>query len=260
MYVFDEGVCSMESTVRRMKDAARTRLKRIRLMRALFLIGLCCSSYATTSAAPVTLQFEATVGPPRQGFDGMVPPSWNVVLSQGDTISGTFEFEPLDVPATIARTALVEPHNFTVQIKSQQISTSQYGIEVDNDIFSDEQGFTDRILLGCSSNVAGAECMPSTVSTESLAWSFQLSLSGNSMLLNGADVPADPSVWQQLIFDESFGVTFLDNNAGRSYGFIASPQSIEAVPELYGCAHIIIGISILYCRIRFPYHRTFFIG
>jgi hypothetical protein len=62
------------------------------------LFGICAGS-SSLHAAPVTLQFEAIVGPPRQGADGAVPPSWNISLQPGDTISGTFTFEPHDAPS-----------------------------------------------------------------------------------------------------------------------------------------------------------------
>ena len=44
------------------------------------LAGVLCVSLAVLQAAPVTLHFEATIGPPRQGLDGLVPPGWNISL------------------------------------------------------------------------------------------------------------------------------------------------------------------------------------
>jgi hypothetical protein len=245
----------METTARRLQVPGRAHVKMFRLPTTVLTVVLCCFWHAALSAAPLTLQFEATVGPPLQGFDGIVPPSWNVSLNPGDTVIGTFTFEPLNAPTTTAHTVLVEPYDFALQINSRRLTTSQYGIEVYNDIFNDEQGFRDQIFVGCSAGVAGAVCMPATISTEPLTWSFELFLSGNSSVLDGADIPTDPSIWQQLVYFESFDAIFIDNNAGRSYGFIATPQSFQLVPEPISCLYVFVGAPLLGVVTRLFYRR-----
>jgi hypothetical protein len=204
-------------------------------------------SSAFLYAAPVTLQFDAIVGPPRQGADAPLPPGWNISLQQGDSISGMFTFEPFDAASNISKTLLVQPFDFSIQIKNRTITTSQYGIEVFNDIFSDELGQQrDRISLGCSAGLSSPSCIPPTVSdTNPLNWTFFLGFEGNSSALDGADISSDPSAWRQLLYPESFGVTFTDNMALRTYGFVASPATLEAMPEPISYVQLLIGTFFL---------------
>src|SRR4051812_35250425 len=112
----------------RLNVAATTRCKRFGVMKTVFTIGIFCTSYATLSAAPVTLQFEATVGSPRQGVDGPLPPAWNAALQPGDIISGMFTYEPYDVASDVNKSVLVQPFNFSVAINSHVLTSSQYSI------------------------------------------------------------------------------------------------------------------------------------
>lgn len=189
-------------------------------------------------SAPVTFRFDATVGPPRQSFDGFVPPGWNISLQQGDTISGTFTFEPFDAAPDTYKTTLVQPFDFSIHIKSRTLTTSQYGIEVSNNIWIesdsigvDTSGPRDRISLACSAGADTPSCIPASVAApEVLDWTFLLGIEGDSSVLDGADISADPSAWRQ--FDaRSILVTFTDNGAHRSYGFQATPTSIDAIAE-----------------------------
>jgi hypothetical protein len=219
----------------------------VRLLYAISVIGVVCASRATINAAPVTLAFEAIVGPPRQSFDGLVPPEWNILLEEGDTISGSFTFDPFDANSDITNTTRLQPFNFSIHIKNRTITTSQYGIEVLNNVFSDELGrHTDRISVGCSAGASTPSCIPMVLSTPSqLNWTFLLGLDGESSILDGADISSDPFTWRQLIYPESFGVTFVDNIARQSFGFIASPITFEAVPEPISCFEVIIGTLFL---------------
>jgi hypothetical protein len=195
-------------------------------------------------AAPVTMRFDATVGPPRQGVNGTLPPSWNTSLQQGDTVSGTFKFEPFDAASNSYTTALVQPFDFSIQIKSRTLTTSQYGIEVFNDVMADDVPMPyDSIHFGCSFFGGGVVCAPPTTSAdESIEWAFGIAAFGDSMLLDGADIPADPIVWQRFVSDNTMLVTFNDSVEGFAYGFLATIDSMQAVPEPGMCLSFFVGI------------------
>lgn len=204
-------------------------------------------------AAPVTLQFDAIVGRPRIGFTSAVPPQWNVSLQQGDAVSGTFTFDALDAPSNTSISRVIQPYDFVFHIKSHSLSTSQYGIEVYNDnVGIDDRGInpSDDIYIGCSPTPS---CAPALVSPSALYWSFQMILGSPPSVLDGPDIPSDPSTWQQLTAEGSLNVTFIDSIAHKSYGFLATPQTFRAIPEP-SCTSLLIfcGMSLLFARGTYP--------
>jgi hypothetical protein len=203
-----------------------------------------------SSAATVTLQFDAIVGPPRQGVSGPLPQSWGTSLQQGEIITGRFTFEPLDAPSDAIETELVEPFDFSIRMQSRTVSTSQYGIEVMDDSYSIDSPIPeDRILVGCAFFGGPKVCTPRTTApNEQIEWSFAISFSGDHTVLDGPDVSADPMDWQRLAF--SMTVTFIDA-AQRYYGFTASPRSFQLVPEPgVGGLFILGGLFLLRSRTR----------
>src|SRR5918998_1705417 len=70
-----------------------------------FVLALGCATTALLQAAPVTLRFEGTIGPPR---DGTFPIDLPFSFSEGDPISGSFTFEPKDVPSDVERTQILQ--------------------------------------------------------------------------------------------------------------------------------------------------------
>jgi hypothetical protein len=188
---------------------------------------------------------------------GPVPPSWNIGLQQGDIISGTFTFEPFDAPSNSSKTNLVVPFDFSIQIKSRTLTTSQYSIEVYNDSTGvEEPAPEDRIIVGCSFFGGPKVCTPRTVALgDPTEWSFAVSFSGDPTALDGADVPADPIAWQRLIFRESMTVAFVDNSA-HYYGFSASPHALRVVPEP-GAGVLFASFAVLcaFARCCFQFQR-----
>ena len=207
-------------------------------------------SLSTTlaEAAPVTLQFEATVGPPRQGVLGTVPPDWNMSLQQGDAISGTFTFEPFDAASSVSATTLAQPFEFSLRIKTHTLTTAQYGIEVFNDRISDDAPDpTDIINTGCSFLGGGTECAPATVSPgDPVEWSFGIAMFGGATVLDGADIPSNPLTWQQLVSDNTTLVSFRHPVTGWSYGFLATIDSIHDVPEPSSSVQIVLCAIIVF--------------
>jgi hypothetical protein len=196
-------------------------------------------------AAPVTLQVDAIVGPPLLNFDGRLPPSWNVPLQQGDIISATFTFDPFDAPSNISYTKVFEPYDFTFHIKSQTLTTAQYGIEVYNNSYGiDDEGInpSDDIYIGCAAGINTPSCVPAVLTTpDQLKWSFQMIIGGNPSVLDGADIPAVATIWQELSSEGSLVVLFTDNAALKSYGFRASPRHFNNIPEPSSGLMLLIG-------------------
>lgn len=221
---------SLQSWLRR---AARLHA---RLVTPVLVATLACLAAANVlSAAPVSLQFAALVGPPQQGDNGPLPPlppNWNTSLFPGDIISGTFTIEPLDAESNVNHTAEVQPFDFSIHINGRTLNTSQYGIEVYNNQTSDDAPEpADRVYMGCPLLLNQASCVPETVAPDDpIKWSFQLALLADSSALDGADIPTDPLVWQRFKLG-SIVVSFNDYDARRFYSFSATPKSFEAVPE-----------------------------
>lgn len=203
-------------------------------------------------AAPVTLRFEATVGQPRQGVVDTVPPSWNISLQQGDTISGTFTFEPFDAPSNTNTTTLAQPFDFSIDIKGRVLTTSQYGVEAFNDAVSDDvPQRRDIINSGCSFAGGPAVCQPSAISPGSpIEWAFAMAMHGNSSVLVGADIPADVTAWQAFDFYD-MGVSFMDSNTRRFYGFLATPRSFQEVPEPDSCSYVVVCALFIVLAMQF---------
>jgi hypothetical protein len=114
------------------------------------VFGVGCLENRTAIATPITLAFDAIVGPPRQRFDALVPPDWSISLLPGDKISGTFTFNPIDAPSNVHQTSAVESLPFKIQIKSKSLASSVYSIDVaDNSNPIDSNGPYDNIMLAC---------------------------------------------------------------------------------------------------------------
>jgi len=103
----------------------------------------------------------------------------------------------------------------------------------------------DRISVGCSAGLNTPSCIPAIVSTpDELHWTFLLGLEGDSSVLDGADIPSSPFAWNQMSLD-SILVTLIDENAHKSYGFVATPATFLAVPEPSSCVSIFFGTVLL---------------
>jgi hypothetical protein len=197
-------------------------------------------------AAPVTLQFDAVVGPPRQGTIGALPPGWNTSLQQGDTVSGSFTFEPIDAPANSSKTDTVAPFGFSFQIKSRTLTTSQFSVEVGNDVFAiDADAPYDHISLGCTPSGFRVACIPANVAPEEeMKWAFSIALYGKASVLDGADVPGDPLTWQQFVGDNTMLVSYMDPALGWSYGFLATVRNFRVVPEPNTCVSLALPAAL----------------
>jgi hypothetical protein len=130
------------------------------------------------------------------------------------------------------------------------LTTSEYGIEVlDNRSFEDAPQRYDNLNAGCSFLGGGVECMPRTVSvSDSVEWSFGFALFGAPTVLDGADIPSNPLRWQELLADNTMLVSFKDPVTGWSYGFLATIETFQLVPEPAAHGLFVLGsILLLLC-------------
>ena len=75
----------------------------------IFLVGVVLVPRASLQAAPVTLRFDATVGPPRQGAQEVWLPAWNFLLTRERTGPST------DVEISVARGDLEVKESLTIR-------------------------------------------------------------------------------------------------------------------------------------------------
>jgi hypothetical protein len=195
------------------------------------VFGAWCVANRNALATPITLAFDAIVGQLPQGADALVPPRLNVSLKPGDLVTGAFTFEPVDAPSNAFETTVVEPFQFVVNVKSQSLVSSQFGIDASNDVRSSDEDPYDSIILGCTFGGNGTVCAPRAISLiDPTLWTSTISLYGATSVLDGPDIPTNPHTWA-LLLPGGLDATFFDPATTRYYGFTAAVQSFRAVPE-----------------------------
>jgi hypothetical protein len=216
------------------------------------LVSVTCTMATQSYATPITLVFNAVVGPPWQGVDGFVPPSLSVSLQPGDSISGRFTFEPIDAPSSIHETKVTESFPFVINIKSASLASSQFYIKSRDNVHTDADTTTgdgslnfDSIEVGCSFSGGGTVCSPNSISpADPTIWASAVSPLGNVAILDGADIPSDPGIWNQFVPTQAFSMTFYDPASKRYYGFIATVESFRAVPEPSTFFSFVLGTAL----------------
>jgi hypothetical protein len=208
---------------------------------ALLVVTTSFLSPSTSRATPIKLAFDAVVGPPRQGVEGFVPPSLGVSLAPGDTVSGSFTFEPVDVASNVNQTTVIEPLRFNIHIGFQTLTSSMYYIGVSDNSHPSDVDPYDGIEFGCSFPGGTAACAPNQVApADPTYWASILNLYGSTTVLSGADIPSDPQTWQE--FNDNFMVvTFFDPVQSRYFGFQATPQGFRQIPEPNAALLMILG-------------------
>jgi hypothetical protein len=186
-----------------------------------------CAYCAVSHAAPITLRFEAVVGPPRQGtFPIQLPFSF----AEGDRISGRFTFEPLDVPSEISQTSSNQGFPIRFEIDQVVLQSAHYEIHVEDNLVSDDGPIPrDQILLQCLGS--GTPCVPEPIEQAShVQWSFSWTFSGHGGVLHGADIPGNVETWNQFL-PNTILLSFQDRTTGRGTGFQAEVGNVAIVPE-----------------------------
>lgn len=191
---------------------------------------ICSGGNSVSHAATTRLSFDATVIGPISGATELSLPSWPFSIQPGDVVSGSFTFEPYDAASNVERTTRDEPFGFVVHIKSQTLTASHYGIDVyDNVLANDEfSELIDTVSMGRAFFEIDASLGNTGVPIE---WAFLLGLKSEPIVLDGADIPADPLIWQQFLLQHSFDVYLHDPVAPGVYGFGATINSFYIAPE-----------------------------
>jgi hypothetical protein len=213
-------------------------------VRSVLMLLIIAATAEIARSASVTLAFNAIVGSPRQGSDATVPPEWGITLNQGDVISGTLTFDPVDIASGVNSNAEVGASPLTLQIKTQSIVSTKYRIDSYNDQHPTDVAPYDEITFGCGLS----DCNPTSVpAAPSLQLFMQGVLYGTTSVLDGADIPTDVSVWNQLTVDRELFVNM--QNQTRFYGFLATIQSfsVQSVPEPPSAAFFAFAAMILNC-------------
>jgi hypothetical protein len=173
-------------------------------------------------------------------------------FAEGDPISGSFTFEPVDVASSVETTELIQSGAWTLNVDSVRLHSDQYLMQViDNGISDEDPVPHDRIVLSCR---IGSECQQGPINGYSdVQWSFSMTLLGAGSILNGSDIPEDVGVWRQFT-PGSILVSFQDTSIGRGTGFQATIDTFEGVPEqgTLGAATYAIVIIVS----TFAKHRT----
>jgi hypothetical protein len=215
------------------------------------LSGYCCLWIAMAShAAPVTFRFEAVVNEVNQDPNPLVLP---FAIALGDTITGTFTFEPLDVPSTAKKSEITQNFPMLFKVNSYSFSASSYLAISSDDILSDEDNGgpgipdppapSDEIRL---SRTLG-DSLGDPQMTE---WSFAIALFGDSTVLDGADFPAEVSTWQKFS-EGSLRLTFINPLSMRSLIIRAALSPLQEIPEP-GSSGIIVAclLACIFRRVR----------
>jgi len=214
----------------------------LRMFVALLVIG---AFTLPVLAVPVTLQFQAIVGPPRAGFEDDIGLPFS--FAEGDTISGQFTFEPLDVPPEVTQTDVVQEFSVNFTIDGFSFGATRYLLSVDDNLSSSDAPTTDAITLGlgfCNSS----DCVPQNVNgpgTPEL--SLLVSFFGSENTLEGADIPSDLAVWESFDFNNASSALlgFRDQTGQQFDGLIAHIIAIQAVPEPVSSSFLVVGGIIL---------------
>jgi hypothetical protein len=213
-----------------------------RLLLILLGLGLAfCLSSVIVQAEPVTFRFEAEV----TDIDVLFPADLPFAVKVGDRIRGQFSFEPTDVPTDTPSTNTIQNFGVSFELESTELASNDYFLRVrnDNPVVDAPELTTDDIWLGCASS--GAEsCHPNILqATDNLIWWFSLPLVGDGAVLDGADIPGDPNVWQHFA-PGYLALTFQEVDFADVLRITARIDKFSAVPEPTSAVTSLIALLI----------------
>ena len=200
------------------------------VLRALVLACVGLGMVAGAGAAPVTFAFEATV----TSVNELTPADLPFSVENGDILKGQFAFEPVDADPGIGMTSTdtIQEFTFSLMLDSTVLSTSTFSLRVRDNSGADDapDSFTDHIDLSCGS-LGFSECDPGILpdSDNSITWGFLLPLTARSLVLDGADISADPNVWNEFVGFISIGL--VEQDGAGVLRITASIEKLSLVPE-----------------------------
>lgn len=239
------------------KSSMRVRILSRTGVLAVLAYAVLASSHSTTNAAPVTLGFEAEV----IDVDVLAPADLPFTVENGDVLTGRFTFEPVDADpgGGMTSTDTVQEFTFSVVIDSTVVSTSTYALQVRDNSGADDDptSFSDHIDLGCASNLLSS-CEPGTVTgaDSSITWGFILPLTADDSVLDGADISADPNVWNQFTgpFTGFISIGFSEQGGSGVLRINAHIGIFTVVPEpLSQC--LLLPLIVAFISTRCPNRR-----
>jgi hypothetical protein len=180
-------------------------------------------------AAPITLQFEATIS------DGT-----NIPFSApvGDVIDVSFTFEPGNAGATYPQSG-----GISFELSGKNLYAQEFAIRVANNENIDVPGriadpdntpdvdineIGDSLVVSCQS---GQLFCGSAQGEDGFVFRPVLVFSGQPSILSSSELSADPSVWNAFSLRE-MSLLFQDVNTGRTSGYVgAYIGEVTQVPE-----------------------------
>lgn len=211
------------------------------------------ASGAVLPAAPVTLRFNATIGPPNVGDN---PINLPFSFAEGDLVEARLTCEPINVPSNVQLTTSNQQFSVEFQINGFSFGSSRYNlIAVDNTSITTEPGDIDPppqdgVALNCD---MGGEntCEPKSIDgAGSAEFEFFLRLVGNEGVIDGADIPGDPAIWNSFVTERMLRINFREPETTEFYEINATVNLFASVPEP-GCIMSSAGALLLgACRRR----------
>lgn len=191
---------------------------------------------ARSSAAPITLQFEATVTTVATGF----PFESGIHFAEGDVISGVFAFEPNGGTGGMNLNT-IQPYTFSLQINGKILAVPNFEIRSSNDTPIEDvpsASTIDSLVLGAS----GLSPQSPGINISPNFSGFRITLFGAANTFDSAKIPDDLSVWNSFDVWRDISVSVRDGSGG-AIGFQATIGNFQVVPE--PSAIVILTFSIL---------------
>lgn len=197
-------------------------------------------------AEPVTLRFDAEIGPRRPDSEPIELP---FSFAEGDKLIGKFRFDPVDVPPETQAIEAAQPYEIEFTIDGFTFGTTGYLIAVGDDVVGDDIPVSfDDIRVRCSvggPDVCGERLLAGPGSPE---FFFSFRISGDVGVLEGADIPGDAAVWNNFDNQTSLSLAFQDQTTKEIDGLRAFNLTFTNVPEPATVWLLVLPLTLLLLR------------
>jgi hypothetical protein len=199
----------------------------------LFALALLVAANCEVGAAPVTLQFNATIDTVFTGnpFDS------GVSFVAGDIVLGKFTFEPIGGDGT-SSIRVSQNHTFRVSVDGVELASESYEITADDDdyVFDFEPAtILDQLELrgigiGAVDQTGGTNIDPRRSSFEMNLWADSPLMMGSVDVLEPAHIPEALDKWNAFDAWRNLQLILRDGQGG-SVGFSATVRDFFPIPE-----------------------------